>query len=88
MTVTSIDRLAMTLRRLGTILPDNLAYEVRCLHAEWEKSMRSNPEEAQAVLDPKARELLRRIQLWVADQPGVVQAPKSELPAPRFAYQR
>ena len=86
--MTHIDRLAMTLRRLGTVLPYNLVHEVRCLHVEWEKSMRGNPTEAQTLLEPRARELLRRINAWVASQPGIVPAPKSELPAPPVAYQR
>lgn len=67
----------MLLRRLSPV-PGKLANEVRVLSAEWEKTMRTNPVEAEALLEPKARELCRRIETWAAEQRGVVPQPPGD----------
>jgi hypothetical protein len=82
MTLTHLDRLTLLLRQVGASLPSDLLSEVRDLHAEWERTMRSHPGEAVTVLEPKARELVTRINEWFVCQPGVVTEPL------RYAYQR
>jgi hypothetical protein len=80
MTLTHLDRLTMLLKRVGRYIPDDLATEVRHLHAEWERANRSHPGEVVSLLEPRARELLVKLDEWIATQPGFVPGPRSERP--------
>ena len=77
MQLSHLNRLSMLVRRLGP-LPESLAGDVRALSAEWEKTMRTNPSETEALLEPRAREMCRRIEAWAAEQRGVVPQPPGD----------